>query len=68
MLNCHDATRLMSEAQERELALKKRISLKLHVTMCSGCRNFGEQMHALRQMMRAYANGDDERTDKTDNA
>lgn len=66
MLNCHDATRLMSEAQERELGLKERVSLKMHVMMCSGCRNFGQQMHTLRQTMRAYANGEDERTDKSD--
>lgn len=63
MLNCRDATRLMSEAQERELGMKERMSLKMHVMMCSGCRNFGQQMHTLRQAMRSYANGDDERND-----
>lgn len=66
MPNCHDATRLMSEAQERDLAFKERLSLKIHVMICSGCRNFGEQMHTLRLAMRAYANGDDERANKTD--
>ncbi len=66
MLNCREATRLSSEAQERALALKERMSLTMHVMMCSGCRNFGKQMHTLRQVMRAYANGDDERTDKMD--
>jgi len=66
MLNCHDATRLMSETQERELALKERMSLKLHVTICPGCRNFGKQMHTLHQVMRAYANAEDERTGKRD--
>lgn len=66
MLNCHETTRLLSESQERELALKERISLKMHVTMCSGCRNFGQHMNALHQIMRAYANGDDEQADKQD--
>jgi len=55
MLNCHDATRLMSESQEHRLKLKQRWSLRLHLTMCSGCHNFQEQMDALRKMSRAYA-------------
>lgn len=66
MLNCHDATRLMSEEQERELGLKERMSLKLHVMMCSGCRNFGRHMHFLRSAMHAYAKGDDERSEQKD--
>lgn len=66
MLNCQEVTRLYSESQERTLNLQERMSLKMHVMMCSGCRNFGKQMHTLRQVARAYANGADERTDKTD--
>lgn len=60
MLNCRDATRLMSEAQERSLALKDRMSLKMHVMMCSGCRNFGKQMHTLRHLARSFARGENE--------
>lgn len=66
MLNCQEVTRLYSESQERTLNLQERISLKMHVMMCSGCRNFGKQMHTLRQVARAYAEGADERTGKTD--
>lgn len=57
MLNCREATRLMSEAQEHPLKLGENLSLKMHVMMCSGCRNFGKQMHALRQITRAYTEG-----------
>jgi len=60
MLNCHDATRLMSEAQERELSLMERMSLKFHVSMCSGCKNFKEQMSTLRTMSRNYRKRNDE--------
>jgi len=60
MLNCHDATRLMSEAQERELSLMERMSLKFHVSMCSGCKNFKEQMSTLRSMSRNYTKRSDE--------
>ena len=60
MLNCREATRLLSEAQEHPLTLPERLSLKMHVMMCSGCRNFGQQMHVLRQITRAYTEGADE--------
>lgn len=60
MLNCREATRLMSKAQEHPLNLGENLSIKMHVMMCSGCRNFGKQMHTLRQIARAYAEGADE--------
>lgn len=66
MLNCRQVTRLYSESQERTLNLQERMSLKIHVMMCSGCRNFGKQMHTLRQVARAYAKGEDQHTDKVD--
>ena len=64
MLNCQDTTRLLSESQERALSLKERMSLKIHVVMCSGCRNFGQQMDTLRQMARAYVKGENEAAGK----
>ena len=54
-MNCRNATRLMSKAQERPLSITERISLKLHLIMCSGCHNFKDQMNSLRLMTRAYA-------------
>lgn len=63
MLNCKNVTRLFSEEQERPLTLKERMSLKMHVMMCSGCRNFGQQMHTLRQVARTYAKKRNETVD-----
>ncbi len=60
MLNCHDATRLMSQSQERALSLVEQMSLKLHKMMCSGCRHFDEQMGAIRMVTRAYVQGKNE--------
>ncbi len=54
-MHCRNATRLMSEAQERPLSVTEKISLKLHLIMCSGCHNFKDQMNTLRLMTRAYA-------------
>lgn len=59
MLNCHNATQLLSEAQERKLGLGERISLNIHLVICDGCRNFGKQMQTLRKISRVYAKGKD---------
>ncbi len=48
MLTCKDTSRLISEGQERQLSLKERISLRLHVWMCNNCRRFE---HAMRKIM-----------------
>lgn len=55
MLACNEATRLMSDSQERALNLRERLALRMHVVMCSGCRNFERQMQTLRAGMRHFA-------------
>lgn len=55
--SCLKATHLLSEAQERELHLGERVSLRVHLMMCRGCRRFGDQVSVLRQLARAYAQG-----------
>lgn len=63
-MNCREATRLMSESQERKLSVSDRMSLQLHVMMCSGCHNFKQQMGAIRSRAREYAknkSGQDEK-------
>lgn len=54
MMNCRNATRLLSDAQDRQLSLQERAALKFHLMMCSACRNFGTQMDALRRLTRSY--------------
>lgn len=57
MLNCREATRLLSESLDRPLTLNERMMLKLHLMMCSGCRNFDQQMGSIRQITRLYVQG-----------
>jgi hypothetical protein len=61
MMNCKQATRLLSDSQERDLSLKERLTLKIHVMMCSGCNNFGLQMHMLRDFAGAFSRGSGDR-------
>lgn len=54
MLNCREATERISQAQDRKLSLLESVPLRLHLMMCSGCRNFSQQMPFLRDAMRAF--------------
>lgn len=54
MLNCKEATRLMSEAQDRPLSTGEKLQLEVHLAMCRGCRNFREQMDFLRLACRRF--------------
>lgn len=58
MLNCKEATRLCSEALDRELALRERLTLRMHLMMCSGCSNYQEQMAFIRRMTARFARGE----------
>lgn len=55
MLNCHDATFLMSQRLERELSFSERMKVRLHATICRGCANFEHQMPSLGAAARSFA-------------
>ncbi len=57
MMNCQQATRLISESQDRPLSWPEKMHLKVHLMMCSGCKNFSLQVPFLSQAMKAYAKG-----------
>jgi hypothetical protein len=51
-ISCKEASRLMSQAQDRELSLGERASLQFHLALCRGCRAFNRQLEFLRRAMR----------------
>lgn len=63
-MNCKNATRLISESQDRALSASEKLTLRVHLLMCSGCRNFNRQVPFLSQVMRAYAQGQDDKAPK----
>jgi hypothetical protein len=63
MLNCEQATRLLSESQERPLSVSERAVLRVHTLICSGCRHFGDQLGFLRQAMKGFAARSDDPRD-----
>lgn len=63
MMRCEELARLASERLERALTMRERASMKFHLMMCGGCRNFANQMITLREISRAYARRQSDRAD-----
>lgn len=57
MLSCKQVTQICSQEMERDLQLQERVSMRMHLVMCSGCSNFRKQMQTLRTTMQQYAAG-----------
>lgn len=55
MLTCKEATQLVSQGLDRRLGPLERISLRLHLLICSGCTNFSRQVRFIRRAMRRLA-------------
>lgn len=55
MLSCKEATQLLSQGQDRPLALRERLSLRVHLLICEACSNFRRQIdfigRASRQLL-----------------
>lgn len=63
MMNCKEATRLLSEKKDRELSGKENASLKFHTMMCSACRNFGKQMDSISVFAQSYVKAKEKNND-----
>ena len=53
-LNCKEASRLLSQAEDLKLPLLERVALGLHVRACDYCTHFSRQLAFLRKAMQAY--------------
>jgi hypothetical protein len=58
MPSCKDISALISEGMDRQLPLRKRLSIRLHVSMCSLCRRYEKQIHLLQRGFDHYADPD----------
>jgi hypothetical protein len=57
MMSCKEATRLMSQEQDRELTLRERAALKFHTMMCIGCTNYRKHMDFMRKAAARFREG-----------
>ncbi len=49
MLRCREVSRLVSESMERNLPLRQRLQVWLHLAMCRLCAGFARQLRFLRR-------------------
>jgi len=55
MLNCKEASRLVSQSLDRRLNWRERCALKLHLAICDACRQFSRQLGWMRTALRRFA-------------
>ena len=55
LLSCKETARLLSQGEDRELGFGERVTLRLHLVICDGCRNVGAQFRFLRLALRSLA-------------
>ena len=55
MPSCRDISQLISDGMDRNLPLRKRLSIRLHVSMCGFCRRYEKQLHLLHEGVGHYA-------------
>ena len=53
-LACKEATRLLSQLEEREPSAFERIRLQWHLAACDACSRFRDQLGMIRETMRRY--------------
>lgn len=56
---CREVHRLTSEGLDRELSMVERARIRIHLLVCTACRNFTDQMRLIRQAMRQLTPDDE---------
>ena len=54
MVSCKEATRLLSQAQDRALTYSERVKLRLHLAACVACTRFSRQLAFMREAVSRY--------------
>lgn len=52
MLNCREATRLISQSMDVKLPLRRRLLMRVHLLYCVWCRRYAVQLQFLRRATR----------------
>lgn len=52
MLRCREISKLVSESMERELPMRLRLQVWMHLAMCRLCAGFARQLQFLRRAAR----------------
>lgn len=52
MMNCRQATELVSHSHDRPLSWHENIKLRLHLLICNGCNNYKKQLDIISKTMK----------------
>lgn len=62
---CKDITRLVSESMDRRLPVSTRLTLRLHLMICTACAEYCRQLRQIRQALRHSATKSEEQNPHT---
>jgi len=51
MYSCHEASRMISDALERNLAPTEWMRLRMHLALCKMCRDYEQNIHVLESTL-----------------
>lgn len=51
MLNCKQASELISQSLDEPISFSDKLQLKFHLLICKYCKRFSRQMHTIRAAM-----------------
>jgi hypothetical protein len=54
MLSCKQVAKLISDSFDRQLPMRERMALRVHLWMCGMCSCYLRQMVRLREALRRY--------------
>ncbi|MBD9357308.1 zf-HC2 domain-containing protein [Methylomonas albis] len=54
MRSCRNITSLISQGLDKKLGLGERLTVRVHLMMCSRCRNFKTQSQFIRKTAQTY--------------
>lgn len=63
MFNCESVSRKVSESLDRDLPLRHRLMIRIHVAMCKYCARFRKQLIRIRELCRQIDLSDHELSD-----
>ena len=58
-LSCKEVSFKISESLDRDLTLRERLAVKIHLIMCKACQQMAQQMKLLRSTALRYGSATD---------
>lgn len=55
MLHCRKATYLIEKSNDAPLSIVETLQLNMHLSMCSGCRNYLKQNRFIERLLERHA-------------